>query len=107
MRPVSPGDDGVSAAQVSGNFPINFGLDAIGATIGFAGLNGTPVTDSSSNVVKTSAGDALTYVWNAGTHTLSAVDGEGTAAFTLVVTNPSETSATGSYTFTLDRKSVV
>ena len=97
--PVSPGDDGPSSNVQSGDLPVDFGNDAVGATVSFAVMNGTPVP------VTTAAGAALTYVWDAGSHTLyastNAADAAGSAAFKLVITDPSVGDLNGSYTFTL------
>ena len=92
----SPGDDNTSVSPVTGTLQFSVGADEP-ATVSFASLNATAVTDSLGNPV-TAGGHALSYLWDAATHTLYATpDGTtGHAAFSVSV-DP----ATGAYSFSL------
>ncbi len=99
----SLGDDAQS--NLTGNLPIDFGADAVGATISFAALDGQAVEDTSANPVLVSATNApLTYYWDAANKILYAstdatnlTTAASTAAFSLTITDQE----TGAYTFSL------
>ena len=93
-----PGED----AEIDGTLNYDFGDDGAG-DIDFASLNGTTVQATGDEGLQnlTSNANPITYVWEAGTHTLTGVANEGDDGeydvFTLVVTDIN----TGEYTFTL------
>ena len=94
----SLGDDAQSGVP-TGFLPIDWGPDAAGATISFAGLHNALVGAQTS-----ATNSPLTYFWNAGISTLyastdatNATTALNTAAFSLVITNPS----TGAYSVNL------
>ena len=92
----SPGDDNTSVSPVTGTLQFSVGADEP-ATVSFAALNSTAVTDSLGHPV-TAGGHALSYLWDSATNTLYATpDGTtGHAAFSVSV-DPS----TGAYSFSL------
>jgi T1SS-143 domain-containing protein len=100
---VVPNTDGDNdETTFSGSLHYSFGGDGAG-DVSFAALHNTTVQRTGDDGLQnlTSDGDLITYVWDAGTHTLSGVadlgGGSERTVFTLQVTNV----ATGAYTFTL------
>ena len=100
---VVPNTDGDNnESTFSGQLIYSFGPDGAG-NVSFAFLHGTPVQASGDNGLQnlTSGGDPITFVWAAGSHTLTGVANEGSQGgydvFTLQITDIS----TGDYTFTL------
>ncbi|MDF1763606.1 MAG: retention module-containing protein, partial [Oleibacter sp.] len=98
--PNDDGDDNESTA--AGQLNYSFGLDGAG-DVDFASLDGSIVQATGGSGLQdlTSEGYAITYKWNAETHTLTGIADEGGAdeyvVFELVITDL----ATGDYTFTL------
>lgn len=98
------GEDDVSGEDVSvvGTLNYDFGDDGAG-DVDFASLDGQVVQATGDGGLQnlTSQGNAVTYIWNAATHTLTGVANAGEEStydvFSLEVTNIE----TGAYTFTL------
>jgi len=98
------GEDDVSGEVVSVDGTLNYGFGDDGAgDVDFSSLDGQVVHATGDGGLQslTSQGNAVTYVWNAATHTLTGVANtaeEGAYdVFSLEVTNID----TGAYTFTL------